>query len=96
MKEAADTGVSSTYSVSEVVALRRSIRAFLSKPVNTDLLRDILIQAARAPSGGNLQPWKIHLVVDQRLVDLKLAMAERTQHSFQEDAVDYDVYPKKL
>jgi nitroreductase len=96
MTEAANAGITSTYSVAEVIAQRRSIRAFLAQPVNTDLLKDILIQAARAPSGGNLQPWKIHLVVDQRLVDLKLVMAERTRDSFQEDATDYEVYPRSL
>ncbi|NPT40256.1 nitroreductase [Paraburkholderia sp. 1N] len=96
MKEAANVGVTSTYSVTEAVAQRRSIRAFLAQSVDKDLLRDILIQAARAPSGGNLQPWKIHLVVGQRLVDLKQVMTARTLDSFQEDTVDYDVYPKSL
>jgi nitroreductase len=96
LKEAEGIRVSSTYSVSEAIAKRRSTRAFLEKTVDTALLRDILVQAARAPSGGNLQPWKIHLVVGQRLVDLKQMMAERTSDSFQEGALDYDVYPKSL
>ncbi|MGF6597758.1 nitroreductase [Paraburkholderia sp. GAS448] len=96
MKEAVNAGAASTYSVSEAVAQRRSIRAFLAQSVDKDLLRDILVQAARAPSGGNLQPWRIHLVVGQRLVDLKQVMAARTLDSFREDTLDYDVYPKSL
>ena len=42
--------------VSEAVAARKSVRAFLDRPVPEDLLRELLTKASRAPSGGNLQP----------------------------------------
>ena len=44
--------------VSEAVAARRTIRAFLDKPVSDDTIRSLLEKAARAPSGGNVQPWR--------------------------------------
>ena len=40
--------------VSEAILSRRSIRAFLDKPVAPDLIKKIITQSARAPSGGNL------------------------------------------
>jgi nitroreductase len=43
-------------SVSEAVARHRSVRAFLDRPVDRAKVLDILRRAARAPSGGNLQP----------------------------------------
>lgn len=46
-----------TTSVSEAVAGRRSIRAFLDRPVDSAQLREILEKARRSPSGGNVQPW---------------------------------------
>ena len=46
----------------EAITSRRSIRAFLDKPVPRDMVEDILNVAARAPSGTNTQPWKVHVV----------------------------------
>jgi nitroreductase len=48
--------------VSEAVTTRTSIRAFLDKPVSDELLTELLIKSSRAPSGGNLQPWRIFVV----------------------------------
>ena len=45
--------------VTEAVASRRSVRQFLDKPVDGALVRQILETAKRAPSGGNLQPWRV-------------------------------------
>ena len=42
--------------VTQAVAQRVSIRAFKPDPVSGALVREILEAAARAPSGGNLQP----------------------------------------
>ena len=44
---------------SEAVRARRSVRAFTDEAVSEDLVRDLLAGAARSPSGGNLQPWKV-------------------------------------
>ncbi|MDF3885048.1 nitroreductase family protein, partial [Cupriavidus basilensis] len=43
--------------VSMAVQTRKSVRGFLPTPVPPEVIRDVLEQAARAPSGGNLQPW---------------------------------------
>src|SRR5258705_7921330 len=45
--------------VRDAVATRFSCRAFLSTPVPLAVVRDILERAGRAPSGGNLQPWRV-------------------------------------
>jgi hypothetical protein len=57
--------------VSEAVAAWRCIRAFEERPVDEVEIRDILQRAARAPSGGNLQPWLVETVVGDRLSALK-------------------------
>ena len=48
--------------VSQAVAQRKSIRAFLDKPVSDEVLRQLLEKASRAPSGGNLQPWRVFVI----------------------------------
>lgn len=53
--------------VSETVAARRSIRAFLDKPVDKDALLRVLDKARRAPSGGNVQPWHAAAVVSETM-----------------------------
>ena len=58
---------------------RRSIRAFEYKPVPDDLIRRILEAARWAPSGSNIQPWKVHVLNGnalQKYTDAMLA-AER-------------------
>jgi len=52
-------------SVSEAVAQRRSVRGFLPDPVENAVLRDVFTRASRAPSGGNLQPWRLYVLDDR-------------------------------
>ena len=56
--------------VSEAVVSRKSIRAFLPTPVPDATIRALLAGAARAPSGGNVQPWKIYVVNGDSMGDL--------------------------
>ncbi|MGH8252822.1 MAG: nitroreductase [Steroidobacteraceae bacterium] len=46
-------------SVSAAIRQRMSVRSFLSTAVSAAQLRDLLDTARWAPSGGNLQPWKV-------------------------------------
>ncbi|MCA8889468.1 MAG: nitroreductase family protein, partial [Parvularculaceae bacterium] len=48
--------------VSDIVKSRISTRAFLDTPVSDDDVRAILDIAKFAPSGGNVQPWRVHVV----------------------------------
>src|SRR5215475_4396178 len=57
--------------VRDAVASRYSCRAFLPTPVPLEVVRDILNRAARAPSGGNLQPWRVHALAGASLEELR-------------------------
>jgi len=57
-------------SVTQAVKSRRSVRAFLPNPVDAATLRKILNDAARAPSGTNMQPWKTHVFTGESLQKL--------------------------
>ena len=87
----------STMSVSEAVASRRSIRAFLDKPVDAGVIRRVLAAAARSASGGNLQPWHIDVVAGEPLAELKTLMKTRVVEAPGGDEVkDYSIYPPEL
>jgi nitroreductase len=47
-------------SVEEAITGRRSIRAYLERPVPRATVETILSIAGRAPSGSNIQPWKVY------------------------------------
>ena len=47
--------------VDEAILSRRSVRAFLPDPVDERTIREILEIASRAPSGTNMQPWKVYV-----------------------------------
>ena len=81
--------------VSEAVAARRSVRGLLDRPVDAALLRDIVVKAARAPSGGNLQPWHVDLLTGESLAELKAVMRDTLGEGAVEDHA-YDIYPRKL
>jgi len=78
--------------VSEALRNRISTRAFKPDPVSEALLRDILDVARFAPSGGNLQPWKV-IVVAGAERDAVVALAKANLPG---DDGDRPVYPTSL
>lgn len=82
-------------SVDAAITSRRSARAFLPTPVPRETIEEILRVAARAPSGTNTQPWKVHVLTGaarERLSRDILAAyddpVERAKHSD-----EYAYYP---
>lgn len=51
--------------VYEAVRIRKSVRSFLDKPVEKDMLKRVLEAARLAPSAGNRQEWRFVIVTDQ-------------------------------
>jgi nitroreductase len=80
--------------VSEAVARRISVRAFKPDPVPGAVVREIIEKAQRAPSGGNLQPWRVHAIAGEPLKAL-VAAAQASMADGRE-APEYDVYPADL
>lgn len=78
--------------VTDAVSARVSIRAFKPDPVPGALVREILEAACRAPSGGNLQPWRVYALTGAPLDALK---ADVAANPFGETP-EYDVYPPNL
>ena len=62
--------------VSEAVSSRRSVRAFLDKPVDRAVIARVLEKAQRAPSGGNTQPWHGIVLTGDSLQRLFARIAE--------------------
>lgn len=81
--------------VTQAVAARRSVRGYRDTPVDPALLRALVTKAARAATGGNLQPWHIDLVTGESLAALKTAIAAKLWRG-ESEMPAYDIYPKEL
>jgi len=56
--------------VEQALGLRHSVRAFLPQMPDKSLVKHLLEQAAKAASGGNLQPWRVMALSGQPLREL--------------------------
>jgi nitroreductase len=81
--------------VSEAVAQRHSVRAFRPDAVPGKVVRDILDAARRAPSGGNLQPWRVYVLGGDDLGAFKKVVAAKVAHGITEKN-EYEIYPPNL
>ncbi len=78
--------------VLDAITSRKSVRGFLPEAVDISLIKQILVAASHAPSGSNIQPWKVHVVtgakrdeLSRALVDAHLQMRPQTR--------EYEYYP---
>jgi nitroreductase len=79
--------------VHEALRTRRSVRAFLSDPVAEATVRSILALAARAPSGSNTQPWRVHVLTGAARHALSQAVHAYRNANPGVDHRQYDYYP---
>jgi len=78
--------------VTDAVMARKSTRDFLPEPIDTAVIRELLEKASRAPSGGNVQPWKIWVINDESMAAFRQHMADSPNSA----TMEYDIYPAKL
>jgi len=80
--------------VSQTLSERHSVRKFTDRAVKEADLEDILKLASQAPSGGNLQPWCVHIISD----DAKTQLEEHLRTAFQNKEMEdqYPYYPSPL
>ena len=83
--------------VDAAIASRRSVRAFLPTPVAREDIETILAVSARAPSGTNIQPWKVTVLTGdakQHLSDAILAVYQDKQAA-DAHTEEYAYYPRQ-
>jgi nitroreductase len=83
--------------VFEAVDSRIACRAFLDKPVDPKVVRDLIVRAARAASGGNLQSWQVYALTGPPLAEIKRQVAAHiADHDPRHDAAEYPIYPETM
>lgn len=82
--------------VSDAINTRQSVRAYTGEPVDQAVVREILELAGRAPSGSNLQPWKVHAVSGAAREALIEAIYAKAATAPQGERADIRMYPQGL
>ena len=81
--------------IKEGIEKRFSVRAFTDEVPSIELIKEILKTAGSAPSGGNIQPWKVYVLNE----NAKKSLSEKTLHNFDngvQEEIEYEIYPKPL
>jgi nitroreductase len=81
--------------VDDNIKSRRSIRAFLPKPVAKQEILDLLEVAGRAPSGTNIQPWQVFVVTGDKkqAISDEIIQISNDPELVKEHAEEYNYYP---
>ncbi|MGO4328396.1 nitroreductase [Cupriavidus sp. 2TAF22] len=83
--------------VDQAIVTRRSVRAFLDTPVPREVVNEILAVASRAPSGTNVQPWRVYVLTG----DAKLRLSADVLAAYDDPQRDskyreeYPYYPRE-
>lgn len=82
--------------VEAAIRQRKSVRAFTSQPVSLAEVRTILDIARHAPSGGNLQPWKMIVITGDELKHVSHLGQTTLATNPGGEAGDHPIYPLKV
>ena len=88
--------VDETAIIDEAIVSRRSVRAFLPDPVDEATIRDILEVASRAPSGTNMQPWRVYVATGETKERLSRAVLDSGIRAEKAKWDEYRYYPEKF
>ncbi len=82
--------------VHDAIMSRRSVRKFLPKPVPMDSLRRIIEGAGMAPSGNNIQPWKLYVIGGEKKAALSADILDAIANGNPDDyQPEFPYYPTK-
>lgn len=76
----------------QAIESRQSIRAFRKTPVAPELVQRILRAASYAPSGSNIQPWKVHVLSGSARDRLSAALLKAFDEG-ESERREYQYYP---
>ena len=75
---------------------RRSVRGFLPTPIPYETIRHLLDIAARAPSGTNMQPWRLIALTGTPLDTFRNALCATYLAGTEAEKIEHIYYPSPL
>ncbi len=86
----------SAAAVEQAIRSRRAVRAFLPDPVDPTLVRHLLELAAQAPSGTNMQPWRVRVLGPDARARLDAGLSAALSDPDFKPEEEYRYYPHPL
>lgn len=80
------------YLVDEAIRSRHSVRRFLPEPIAPSVLTELLSLAACAPSGTNIQPWRVYALAGEAKAALSAAILQKISGNATEGR-EFNYYP---
>jgi nitroreductase len=82
--------------VTQAISERRSARAYLSRSVPGDLIREMIEIARRTPSSSNMQPWRLSVMAGADLNRLRDAVRQSLAANPAAEGSEYKIYAANL
>lgn len=82
--------------VDEAIASRRSIRKFTADPVSREDIEHMLSVASRAPSGTNMQPWRVYVLGGEQKETIQRALLDAYGNESFEAGAEFNYYPAEF
>lgn len=79
--------------VDEAILTRKSVRRFLPIPVPRSVVREIIKLSARAPSGHNIQPWRVYALAGEPRARLCADILKAAETEPEKHRPEYEYYP---
>jgi nitroreductase len=83
--------------VFEAVDSRIACRHFFDRPVDLKIVKELIVKAQRAASGGNLQSWNVYALTGKPLTDFKEVVRKRiASEDPRHTKSEYPIYPEPM
>jgi len=82
--------------VDEAITSRRSIRKFIDAPVSRDDIEHLLAVASRAPSGTNMQPWRVTVLGGDKKDEVQRALLAAYHDPATDHGAEFSYYPTEF
>ncbi len=82
--------------VFEAARTRRSIRAFKADAIPAETLREIVALGRHAPSGSNIQPWRVHVLTGATLKRVGSSIQQAFLNDEKDHKRDYNYYTEPI
>ncbi len=82
--------------VDDAITSRRSIRRFTDAPVHREDIEHLLAVASRAPSGTNMQPWRVYVLGGQQKDEVQRALLDAYHDTEADHSAEFRYYPPEF
>ncbi len=65
----------------EVILTRRSIRKYIDKSLDENIIKKLINASVSAPSSGNQQPWHFVVIDDQNIFDENTPVSSKRKNA---------------